>query len=90
MNDAINPVKMYMYLMAGLPVVATAIEECRLNIYVRTAGSSEEFTRLLKEATAATPVPDYAERIEFALRNTWEVRAEEAIVLLRQNGLLQA
>ena len=88
MNDAINPVKMYMYLMAGLSVVATAIEECRQNVFVRTADTSAEFTRLLQEAVGETPAADRGDRIEFALRNTWEVRAEEAIVLLRQNGML--
>ena len=88
MNDAINPVKMYMYLMAGLPVVATAIEECRQNAFVRTADTPEEFTRLVAAATAEAPPADHEERMAFALRNTWEVRAEEAIALLEGNGLL--
>jgi glycosyltransferase involved in cell wall biosynthesis len=87
MNDAINPVKMYMYLMAGLPVVATAIRECRENAFVRTADTPEEFARLVGEATTRSPAADHRERTAFALRNTWEVRAEEAIALLRQNGL---
>jgi glycosyltransferase involved in cell wall biosynthesis len=87
MNDAINPVKMYMYLMAGLPVVATAIAECQRNAFVSTATSPDEFARLLRHSVAARPVADRQQRIEFALRNTWDIRADEAVALLQSNGL---
>ena len=87
MNDAINPVKMYMYLMGGLPVVATAIEECRINDFVQTASTPDEFTHLIRQATTNSPAADYQKRIDFALRNTWEVRAREAVSLLELNGL---
>jgi glycosyltransferase involved in cell wall biosynthesis len=87
MNDAINPVKMYMYLMAGLPVVATATAECRGNTFVSTATTPDEFARLLRGSVATRPTPDRQQRIEFALHNTWDIRADEAVTLLRSNGL---
>jgi glycosyltransferase involved in cell wall biosynthesis len=86
MNDAINSVKMYMYLMAGLPIVSTDIAECRRNPLVRTAGSADAFTRLIRESTKNSFAPDREKRMTFALDNTWEVRAEEALALLRDNG----
>ncbi len=86
-NDNINSVKMYMYLMAGLPVVATAVEECRRNDFVSTASTPDEFIQLIRQSTASSSTHDCQQRINFALRNTWEVRACEAIGLLRQNGL---
>jgi glycosyltransferase involved in cell wall biosynthesis len=89
MNDAINPVKMYMYLMAGLPVVSTNVAECRRNPFVRAAANSEEFAAFVQECTRPDFESDAAKRTEFALLNTWEVRAHEAVALLRQYGLLQ-
>jgi glycosyltransferase involved in cell wall biosynthesis len=87
MNDAINPVKMYMYLMAGLPVVATAVAECQRNDLVSTATTPDEFARLLQDSIAVRPVADRQERIEFAMRNTWDIRADQAVALLQANGL---
>jgi glycosyltransferase involved in cell wall biosynthesis len=87
MNDAINPVKMYMYLMAGLPVVATAVAECQRNDFVSTATTPDEFARLLRDSLVVRPVADRQERIEFALCNTWDIRADQADALLQANGL---
>ena len=87
-NDAINPVKMYMYLMAGLPIVATDIEECRLNPFVITAASGDEFTAAIDKSLKELPARDREHRVDYALRNTWEARADEAVTLLRANGLL--
>lgn len=86
-NDAINSVKMYMYLMAGLPVVSTAIEESRRNPFVRTATTPVEFVQVIEQVARSLPVSDRLERIEYALGNTWEVRAKDAITLLQRNGL---
>ena len=86
-NDAINPVKMYMYLMAGLPIVTTDMAECRLNPFVRTATTPIDYVRLLQESISQRPPPDRDARISFARRNTWDIRANEALNILREHRL---
>ena len=86
MNDAVNPVKLFMYLAYGKPVVATDLEECRRNEYVETARDTEEFVALVRSALEADP--DAAARHAFAAANTWSVRAGQAEDALRTRGLI--
>jgi glycosyltransferase involved in cell wall biosynthesis len=87
-NDAINPVKMYMYLMAGLPIVATDIEECRRNDFVSVADSPRSFAEAVRTLATSEHVTDREERMAFALRNTWGDRAQEALELLSRRGIM--
>src|SRR5439155_6779412 len=53
-GDAINPVKMYMYLVAGKPVVTTWIRECRRHApYVAAAQTHEQFAAAIQAAAEA-------------------------------------
>jgi hypothetical protein len=88
MNDAINPVKMYMYLMAGLPIVSTAIAECMQNPFVGIADSPKQFAPLIRDAVSNLPPPDVVRRLDFALENTWQHRADEVVAILRANGMV--
>lgn len=87
MNDAINPVKMYNYLILGKPVVATSVEECRRNPFVTTADTAAEFASAVAQALHPQGPAAMQERIEFALANTWDVRAEQAWDELRRHGV---
>jgi glycosyltransferase involved in cell wall biosynthesis len=87
-SDAINPVKMFMYLMAGKPVVSSWIQECRgREPLVLSAKSADDFVSAIKTALVSDPTAATA-RTEFARRNTWAVRAAEAMRILDQRGLL--
>ncbi|HLK58710.1 MAG TPA: glycosyltransferase [Chthonomonadaceae bacterium] len=88
-NDAINPVKMYMYLVAGKPVVSTWVRECvRHAPYVRAAENTEAFVGAIRQAVADNDAAAVTARIAFALQNTWDVRAREALKHLKANGVL--
>ena len=90
MGDAINPVKMYMYLAFGLPVIATRIAECARHAdWVTTVRTPEEFAVAVR-TIQQTNSPDQAEsRRTFARQNRWENRAAAAIQILRSEGLIE-
>ena len=82
-GDAINPVKMYMYLMAGKPVVSTWIRECRRHTpHVLAAQNADEFVCAIRQAATENSREDVARRMDFGLQNTWKVRAQNAVYLL--------
>jgi teichuronic acid biosynthesis glycosyltransferase TuaH len=88
-GDAINPVKMYMYLLTGKPVVSTWINECRLaQPHVRATRTPAEFVDALREAVSEPDERAREGRIEFARQNTWGDRAREAVAVLRSQNLL--
>src|SRR5262249_1960842 len=81
LTHAIHPLKVYEYLAAGLPVVATPMEEtASLGAPLHLAGTAEEFARALEDSLAESrgPAGDHArmERQAFAGRNTWDRRFE--------------
>jgi glycosyltransferase involved in cell wall biosynthesis len=84
MNDGVNSVKMFMYLALGKPVVSTDVEECRSNSYVRTASGADAFAQAIREQGTGTTTSDTIERRRFAADNTWEKRADTALVVLNQ------
>jgi len=86
-GDALNPVKLYTYLAGRKSVVTTSIHECRRHdTFVRVASTPAEFCRAIEEATAS-PDPEARQRgVDFAGRNMWEHRADEAVAVLRARG----
>ncbi|HEX9189763.1 MAG TPA: glycosyltransferase, partial [Vicinamibacteria bacterium] len=86
LTRCVDPVKVYEYLAAGRPVVATPLPELRRLEpgLVRLAGAAEDFIGAL--AAAAEERHDEksaARRRGWASRETWAARAEE---LLRLTG----
>jgi glycosyltransferase involved in cell wall biosynthesis len=89
-GDGINPVKMYMYLLTGSPVVSTWINECRLAApHVRATRTPAEFAEALREAAGEAYGEAREARVAFARANTWADRARTAVTLLRERGLLR-
>ncbi|HVX83188.1 MAG TPA: glycosyltransferase [Phycisphaerae bacterium] len=86
-SDAVNPVKMYMYLAAGKPVVSTHIHECTQNSFVRTARTPEQLAAAIRAAAADRTPESAARRIRFAANNRWQDRASSAARILTANGL---
>ncbi len=90
-GDAINPVKMYMYLLTGKPVVSTWINECRRNLpLVSATQTHEEFIAGLRSAANEPDQRASEARIAFATQNTWEARGRQAIELIRSSGLFRS
>lgn len=74
--DAVNPIKLYEYLAAGVPVVATAWAELEhLRAPVLLARSPAEFIDALDEALAGGDSA-VEERRAFARQNSWAARFE--------------
>jgi hypothetical protein len=88
-GDSINSLKMYMYLVAGTPVVSTWIRECvRQAPMVAATKNVDEFVAAVEHAAADNSPESIAKRVSFAMCNRWEDRANEAIALLKNDGLL--
>jgi glycosyltransferase involved in cell wall biosynthesis len=78
LTHATNPVKMYEYLSAGKPIVATRLHEIsHYDDYVRLAETRDEWEAALLESLAEEKTPELLQsRFDFAKNNTWEKRAE--------------
>jgi glycosyltransferase involved in cell wall biosynthesis len=77
LTHAIHPIKIYEYLAAGLPVVATPMEEsAAIGAPIRLAAGPEAFAAAL-EAARSEGADAAAARSAFARRHTWDRRFEE-------------
>jgi hypothetical protein len=80
MNDAVNPVKMYAYALLGKPMVGTAVRELRTRPEIAfTAQTPAEFAKLVADAMAGRISISPNKLNSFALQNTWEARADQAM-----------
>jgi glycosyltransferase involved in cell wall biosynthesis len=74
-NQAADPLKVYEYLAAGIPVVSTALPAVLgLDPFVRTASGVEDFALAIKSALCEPPDPARLRRM--AQEHDWRVRAE--------------
>ena len=70
------PLKLYEYLAAGKPVVATGLPELAgMEPDVVLAADDEAVVAAIERGLAARTAEDVARRAEIASRNTWETRA---------------
>lgn len=88
LTEATDPVKLYEYLRAGKPVVATALPALqRFGDLVYTVSSAREFVAAAERAVAEDAPDKVAARVAFARDNTWERRYEQLHRELRAAGL---
>jgi glycosyltransferase involved in cell wall biosynthesis len=74
-THAIHPIKVYEYCAAGLPVVATPMEETvAMGAPVLLADGGEAFAAALDSTRAAGGGEARAARLAFARRHTWDLR----------------
>lgn len=86
---ATNPVKLYEYLAAGKPVVASGLPEIKDLLFVRLAGTPEEFEDAIATGLHQDSPALQQQRREFARQNTWQERFaayDQAIHELFQPG----
>jgi glycosyltransferase involved in cell wall biosynthesis len=88
-NDLIkatNPIKLYEYLAAGKPVLATSMPEVmkyHKNGIVSTAESPHTFSMILRDMVASSKNPDHVkERMKIASLNSWEVRFRQVMTIV--------
>lgn len=75
LTHAVDPVKLYEFLSAGKPVVATALRELEPHRdVIALAGSSEEFVARLDEAVHERDAPLRRLRVARARANDWSER----------------
>ena len=77
LTESIFPMKVYEYLAAGLPVVATPLPALVNVAEVRTAPDAEGIIALLEQALAEDSPERRAERSRAARAHSWERRLEE-------------
>jgi GT2 family glycosyltransferase len=75
-----SPIKLYEYLAAGLPVLATPIPECELVPEVEVASSAAGFSDLLDRARGSRRSEEFRRRArDRARENDWSERARAAL-----------
>ena len=78
-----SPIKLYEYLAAGLPVLATPIPECELVPEVDVAPSAAGFSDLLDRARTSRLSEEFRRRArDRARENDWLERARTALAAL--------
>ncbi len=81
-----NPVKLYEYLAAGLPIVSTALPELEpYRDFVLTGNEPEAFAACLEQARREDRADRVPARQEAARANRWTARAEEAAAHIRKS-----
>jgi glycosyltransferase involved in cell wall biosynthesis len=86
LNESTNPIKLYEYLGAGLPVVSTGMREVRqyaADGIVTIADDPVTFSAKIAEAIALADNPLLIkERLKIAEQNSWKSRAEMLLGLI--------
>ena len=77
LTDSIFPMKVYEYLAAGLPVVATPLPSLTGIEAVASAPDADGIARLLDEALAKDTPERRAKRAQAAATHSWEGRIEQ-------------
>ena len=84
---ATNPVKMYEYLAAGLPVVSTNLPETKNIPYVYSAENTEAFLQQIEHVLNPNFKIDQTELKNWLSKNTWNYRYQEISSILSEEFL---
>lgn len=83
LTDATSPVKLFEFLSAGKPVVATALDELEQYAdHVELARGADAWLAALERALADDTPERARQRVALARRNTWDDRVQELRGLL--------
>ena len=86
LTTSIFPMKVYEYLAAGLPVVATPLPALEGVAEILTASDAETMARLLDRALAQDSPERRAERSREAAAHSWDRRLEEIAAAIEALG----
>jgi glycosyltransferase involved in cell wall biosynthesis len=86
LTASIFPMKVYEYLAAGLPVVATPLPSLRGVEGIVTAADAESTASSLDELLAGDTPDARSERSRLAARHSWDARIEEIAAALQSHG----
>lgn len=82
--EAINPLKIYEYCAAGLPIVSYASREIEaVGAPVRTYRGSEEFIAQLRSALGEDAPACRQARMDWAANSSWDIRADQLALAIR-------
>ena len=86
LTEAVNAVKIYEYLSAGLPVLSADLDRSpELESYLTICRTLEEWRGAARRTAAGrTPSSESSRRRSFAGRNLWDDRAESLLAILRR------
>jgi O-antigen biosynthesis protein len=77
-----DPVKLYEYFAAGVPVVSTDLPEvCKYKPLVAIATDGKQFSEGIRLALGKKDVKSY---LDIAMANTWDARCRDIMVLLEK------
>ncbi|NLW43668.1 MAG: glycosyltransferase family 1 protein [Syntrophomonadaceae bacterium] len=79
LTEAVNPIKMWEYMAAGIPVVTTALPETQGFPEIYYSANDDEFIINVRRALNEDPAHLRQARIELAQRNTWLERARQIL-----------
>ncbi len=82
LSRGVDPIKVYEYLELRLPVVSCGMPHLTRMPYVQNAQTSDDFEKLILEASQITPDPNVIQN--FLSKNTWKHRAENLLHLTNQ------
>ena len=86
LTSAVNPLKMYEYLAAGIPVVATPLPACVDKIGVRTADHPESFASAISDALEPGGLDPEA-LVQVAWEASWDRRLAPVLEWLEEMAL---
>jgi glycosyltransferase involved in cell wall biosynthesis len=85
MTLAMSPLKQFEYMACRLPIVSTALPECKRYPEILVAETQEQFVELLDTGLRMKMDEQYLEVLEHTAReNTWESRVKQIIARLNK------
>lgn len=89
MTEGVSPLKMFEYMAAGKPVVATPLPTCVAHPFVQTAADPEAFAAAIRSAIAADATGTLEMARAAAAEASWERRVDVIRKALQDRGRLR-
>ena len=88
LTNATNPVKIYEYLSAGKPVVATLLEELKtMDAPITLVERHDDWVSVIENAIQTDSDEDRDLRQQYGSSNTWQLRGEQLEQTIRASSL---
>lgn len=85
-THVVNPLKLYEYCAAGVPIIAMRTQELEhYSDIIRLANTHDEFVNLLTESLSENDMNIRIKRIKFAEDNTWIKRTDQLLEYIQKH-----